>query len=153
MEIEILEKNKKSQFAYKDGNLLFYSTLKSNWTSRIIKIFNQNNDLVLELKCRSFFMKSIYKILFQNELLTTSITEINGRSIIFDQDKHLTVKPKSYISFSYNYYSGNAEIAELKKNILSSANKMIIDVKDDKLEFLDQIIIHVLSIETGVSVD
>lgn len=30
---------------------------------------------------------------------------------------------------------------------------MILDVKDDKTEFLDQIIIHVLSIETGVSVD
>ena len=153
MIIEIVKKNKQGLFAYKDGNLLFYSILKSNLTSRIVNIYNQNNDLLLELKCRSFFIKSFYKISFQNQLLTSFINEINGRSIIFDHDKCLTLRPKYYISFNYNYYFREAEIAQLKKKILSFSSKMILDINDDKLEFLDQIIIHILSIETEVSVD
>lgn len=153
MKIEIVQKNKQSLFAYKDGNLLFYSILKYNWTSRIVQIYNHNDNLVLELKFRSFFIKSTYKILFQDQLLTSFITDINGRSVIFDHDKCLTLKPKYYISFNYNYYYREAEIAQLKKKILSFSSKMVLDIKDKNLEFLDQIIIHVLSIETGASID
>lgn len=152
MKVEIIQKNKQSLFAYNDGNLLFYSIIKPNWTDRIVSIYNSNNDLLLELNCRSFFIKSFYKILFQNQSLI-SFVKINGRSIIFDHNKYLTIKPKYYISFNYNYYFGEFKIAEIKKKILSFSSKMILDIKDDKLEFLDQIVIHVLSIETGVSVD
>ena len=98
-------------------------------------------------------MKSFYKISFQNPLLTSFINEINGRSMLFDDDKYLIIRPKYYISVNYNYYFREVEIAKLQKKILSFSSKMILEINDDELEFLDQIIIHILSIETGVSVD
>ncbi|WP_163410942.1 LURP-one-related/scramblase family protein [Flavobacterium ajazii] len=153
MILEIIQKGTQSLFVYQDGQLLFYSVLKFNWINRIINIYNQNDDLFLELKCRSFFMKSNYQILFQNQSLTPFINEINSRTITFNNDKHLTVNQKHFISFNYNYYFRDTKIAELKKKIFSTSFKMILDINDENLEFSNQIIMHILSIETGVSVD
>ncbi|PXY47243.1 hypothetical protein [Flavobacterium hydrophilum] len=153
MILEIIQKGRQSLFVYQDGNLLFYSVVKFNWINRIINIYNQNDDLLLELKCRSFFMKSNYKILFQNQSLNPFINEINSRSITFNTDKYLTVDSKYFISFNYNYYFRDTKIAELKKKIFSISSKMTLELNDENLEFSDQIIMHILSIETGVSVD
>lgn len=153
MILEIIQKRRQSLFVYQDGKLLFYSVVRFNWINRIINIYNENDDLLLELKYRSFFMKSNYKILFQNQSLNPFINEINSRSITFNTDKHLTVDSKYFISFNYNYYFRDTKIAELKKKIFSTSSKMTLELNDENLEFSYLIIMHVLSIETGVSVD
>nr|WP_315239177.1 hypothetical protein [uncultured Flavobacterium sp.] len=153
MILEIIQKRRQSLFVYQDRKLLFYSVVRFNWINRIINIYNENDDLLLELKYRSFFMKSNYKILFQNQSLNPFINEINSRSITFNTDKHLTVDSKYFISFNYNYYFRDTKIAELKKKIFSTSCKMTLELNDENLEFSYLIIMHVLSIETGVSVD
>ncbi|KUJ62997.1 hypothetical protein AR687_06285 [Flavobacteriaceae bacterium CRH] len=153
MVIEIIEKKNESLFVYKEGKLLFYSTVKFNWISKNIKIYNQNDILLLELAYKSVFFKSTYKILYQNKFLTSLLTEVDGESIFFDTDKTITIKPANFISLShnFNYFFKENKIAEVKQNIWRISTKYELYLKDENLEFLDQIIIHILSIKTGFS--
>lgn len=151
MEIEIIEKQNQSLVAYKDGELLFYSTLKSNWFSRVIKIYNPHDVLVLELKYDGFF----YEILHQNKFMTKLISKISNDAVIFNNDQRVFIKTKYYISINhnFNYFFKDNKITEVKQNIWSFPTKYILNLNDQNIEFLDQIIFHVLSIKTGVSVD
>jgi hydroxymethylpyrimidine pyrophosphatase-like HAD family hydrolase len=151
MEIEIIEKQNQSLVAYKDGELLFYSTIKQNWFSRIIKIYNPYDVLVLELKYDSFS----YKILHQNKFMTKLICEINNNDILFNNDKRLYIKSFYFISINnnFNYFFKGRKIAQVKQKIISFSTKFLLTINDENLDFLDQIILHVLSIKTGFSID
>ncbi|MCM0667190.1 hypothetical protein [Flavobacterium tyrosinilyticum] len=155
MEIEIIEKQNQSLFVYKEGGLLFYSTVKFNWISRIIKIYNPYDVLALELKYGSFFQKSTYLILHQNKFMTKLISDIDSKILIFDNNKRLLTKSAHFFSLShnFNYFFEGKIIAQVKQNIFSIQTKYLLNVNDENLELLDQIIFHLLSIKTGYSVD
>lgn len=152
MEIEILEKDNQSLYAYKDGELLFYATIKFKWFNSLVKIFDHKNDLVLEVGIKAFF-KLEYNILFQNEALTKNIGEIYYSDIYFNENKRLTSKTRYFITFnaSLYYFSGKNEIAEIKQKIwnLSTRKKFILTIDDEYLEYLNQIIIHILVVQTS----
>lgn len=151
MEIEIIEKQNQSLVAYKDGELLFYSTIKSNWFSRVIKIYNPYDILVLELKYDGFF----YEILHQNKFMTRLICKINNEALIFNNDKRLYIKSAYFISINnnFNYFFKGNKIAQVKQKIINFSTKFSLNINDENLEFADQIIFHVLSIKTGFSID
>lgn len=151
MEIEIIEKQNQSLVAYKDGELLFYSTIKNNWFSRVIKIYNPHDVLILELKYDSFS----FNILHQNKFMTKLVSKINNEVIIFNNDKQLYIKSAYFISINnnFNYFFEGRKIAQVKQKFISFSTKFLLTVNDENLEFLDQIIFHVLSIKTGFSID
>src|SRR5271167_2899867 len=104
MDIEIIEKNNKRVFVYKEGELLFYSIIKFNWINRILKIYNSNNDLIIELQIGGFFMESTFAILFQNDNLLHNITAISESQIYFDENRSLKKRYNNrIISFNWNY--------------------------------------------------
>jgi len=152
MEIEIVEKQNQSLVAYKDGVLLFYSTFKSNWFSRIIKIYNPYDVLVLELKDDAFF----YEILHQNKFMTKHISKISKEAVIFSNGKRLFTKSAYFITINnnnFNYFFEGSKIAQVKQKIISFSTKFLLTVNDENFEFTDQIIFHVLSIKAGFSID
>ncbi|MFH6996422.1 hypothetical protein ACHRVZ_00740 [Flavobacterium sp. FlaQc-57] len=153
MEIEIVENRKQSLFAYKNGELLFYSTIKFNWLKKnLVKIFDSNDDLILELQSyESPFSSAKYKILFQNKEKTKYISEITQTNIFFNQNKSLRKTRGNHFSFNTNfsYFADRTKVADIKQKFWSSLQKMFLQVHDEKIEFLDQIIIHILAIRTG----
>ncbi|TPG37547.1 hypothetical protein [Flavobacterium pectinovorum] len=151
MEIEIIEKQNQCLVAYNDGVLLFYSTIKSNWFNRIIKIYNPYDVLVLELKDDAFF----YEILHQNKFMTKLISRISKEAIIFSNDKRLFTKSAYFITINnnFNYFFEGRKIAQVKQKIINFSTKFLLTINDEDLEFADQIIFHVLSIKTGFSID
>ena len=151
MEIEIVEKQNQSLVAYKDGELLFYSTIKSNWFSKIVKIYNPFDVLALELKVDAFD----FEILHQNKFMTKLISSIDTDAIIFSDDKRLYIKSTHFITINnnFNYFFEATKIAQVKQKIISFSTKFLLTINDENIEFIDQIIFHVLSIKTGFSVD
>ncbi|MDW8848754.1 hypothetical protein SD960_01520 [Flavobacterium sp. MMLR14_040] len=150
MIIEIVGKNQ-SLVAYNEGELLFYSTIESNWFSRIIKIYNPYDVVALELKVDAFS----YEILHQNKFMTKLISRINNEYMIFDNDKRLDIKSTYFIALNNNcnYFFEGIKTAHLKQKIMSFSTKFLLTINDENLEFLDQIIFHVLSIKTGFLID
>jgi hypothetical protein len=151
MEIEIIEKQNHSLFVYKEGQLLFYSTVKFNWFNKIIKVYNPYDVLALELKNDPFY----FEIFHQNKFMTRLICKINNEAIIFNNNKRLYVKTAYFISINnnFNYFFEGRKIAQVKQKIVSFSTKFLLTVNDENLEFLDQIIFHVLSIKTGFSIE
>ncbi|CAA9201987.1 hypothetical protein [Flavobacterium collinsii] len=151
MTIEFTEDKKQSFFAYKNDELLFYSTIKFNWLRKnLVKIFNSNNDLILELQSyEPVFSSPKYKILFQNKQKTKDISEITELNLFFDINKKIRKTNENLFSFktSFSYYSTTTKIADLKVKYWSS--KMSLQINDENIEFLDPIIIHLLSTYTG----
>ncbi|MHC0441852.1 hypothetical protein [Flavobacterium sp. 3-210] len=151
MEIEIIEKQEQCLFVYEEDELLFYSTVKFNWFSRIIKIYNPFDVLVLELKFDNFS----YQVLHQNKFMTKDVYKIDEKALFFNKDKRLYIKSKWFITFNHNFnyfFKGN-KIADVKQNIWSLITKYQLNINNESLEFRNQLIFHVLAIKTGYSVD
>ncbi|MFG4002389.1 hypothetical protein [Flavobacterium aquidurense] len=152
MDIEFVENKKQSLYAYKDDELLFYSTIKFNWLRKnSVKIFDFNDDLILELlSYESPFGSAKYEILFQNKEKTKDIIEITG-VYISDHNKILRRTTANYFSLnnSFSYFLEGNTIADVKEKFWSSSQKMSLKIDVEKGEFLNNIIIHILSTRTG----
>lgn len=151
MEIKIIEKQNQSLAVYKDGGLLFYSTIKFNWFNRVVKIYNPHDVLVLELKHDTYS----YEILHQNKFMTKLISNINNETITFNTNKRLFVKSRYFISINqdFNYFLKKDKIAQVKQKTINYCTAFLLDINEEYLEFTDQIILHVLAIKTGFSYD
>ncbi len=153
MEIEIVENKKQSLYVYKADELLYYSTIKFNWLNKnLIKIFNSNNDLVLEIQRHTGpFRSTTYKILFQN----IKIKDVTDDSLSFDEDKILKNIKNDFLSFNQNsiYLCNEIKVAEIKQKLWNSPQKIILNVDEKFLDFLNFIIIHVLLTKTGHNSD
>ncbi|WP_433830689.1 hypothetical protein [Flavobacterium anhuiense] len=151
MEIDILY-TKEGLRVCKDDNLLFYSKGNSNFINRIVKVFNPNNNLLLELKIIDLIFKNKYKILFQNQdLLGFNITHVNYYDMSLDGGTSFKKRYNNrIISFNWNYYYlyGETKIAQVKHNVKDHPNMMVVNVNDDNLSFLNWILIHVLLTRT-----
>ncbi|MCD9573931.1 hypothetical protein [Flavobacterium soyae] len=152
MEIEIIEDKNQNLFVYKDGKLLFYSTIKFNWLRKnLIKIFDSNDDLILELQSyEPVFSSAKYEILFQDKDKIKDIIEIN-KSYISNQDTILRITPENIFSFNtdFSYFLDGIKVADIKHKFWSSSQKISVLFDNENIELLDQIIIHILSIHTG----
>lgn len=147
MEIEIIHKNRGLR-AFKDNTLLFYSTAKINIFKRFIKVFNYDDILVLELKITDLIFKTSYKILFQNNDLISHVTRISYDDIFFDKNDSLNKRFNNRtISFNwdYCYFYKNVKITQIKHNTKKYPCIMVLDIEEKNLNFLDQILIHILS--------
>ncbi|GEM_PF-4394155 len=147
MEIKIIQVNK-SLRAFKDNSLLFYSTAKINIFNRIIKVFNCDDILVLELKITDLIFKTSYKILFQNNNLINHIEEISYKEILFDNGESFVKRfNHRIISYYHNYYYiyKNTKIVQVNHNTKNYRCKMIVDIDDQNSCFLNQILVHILS--------
>ena len=153
MKIEIVENRKQSLFAYKNDELLFYSTIKFNWLKKnLVKIFDSNDDLILELQSyEPPFSSAKYKILFQNIEKTKDISEITEIDMFFNLNKSLRKTKGNYFSFNINfsYFSETIKIADIKQKFWSSTQKMYLEINDENIDFLNYIMIHILSTRTG----
>lgn len=151
MQIKVIEKQNQSLVAYKDGELLFYSTIKFNWFNRVIKIYNPHDILVLELKYDGFS----YEILHQNKFMTKLISEINNKTVVFNSDKRLYVKSRYFFSINqdFNYFFKKNKIAQVEQKSTNFINTFLLGINDEYLEFEDQLIFHVLAIKTGFAND
>lgn len=155
MELEIVQDKKQGLYVYKNDELLFYSKVKFNWTNTIITIYDRNDILVLEVKYKMTFIKTYYKILFQNELVTESISEITDTRIIFGIDKRLYTKQDYFIAISgnFSYYFKEFRVSQLKQKNWVSKPKILLSINDENLEFLNPVILHLLAIRAGYSSD
>lgn len=147
MEIEIVDLDRGLR-AFKDNSLLFYSTVKINIFNRIIKVFNYDDILVLELKVTDIILKINYKILFQNNDLINHIARIGYNSIFLDEDKSLKKRFNNRIisfNWNYSYFYNNVRIAQVKHNTKKYPCIMVLDIEEKNLNFRDQILIHILS--------
>lgn len=153
MTVEILEDKKQSLFAYKNNDLLFYSTIKFNWLKKnLVKIFDSNDNLILELQSHNPpFSSSKYKILFQNKEKTKDISEISEIKLFFNLNKSLRKTKGNYFSFNTNfsYFSETIKIADIKQKFWSSSQKLSLEINPENIDFLNHIIIHILSTRTG----
>lgn len=152
MKIEIVEDKKQSLFAYKDEELLFYSTIKFNWLRRnLIKIFDCNDNLVLELKrTEPVFSSNKFKILFHNEVKLQGLVELNETFISFEKNKILKRKSNNFLTnINFSYFYNDNKIADIKEILWTSLQKQYLEIENENVHFLDQIIIHILSIKTG----
>ena len=134
--------------AFKDNSLLFYSTAKINIFNRIIKVFNYADILVLELKITELIFKTSYKILFQNNDLISHVSRISYDDIFFDENESLKKRFNNrIISFNWNYcyFHKNVKIAQVKHNTKKYPCIMELSIEEKNLNFLDQILIHILS--------
>lgn len=154
MEIEIVENKKQSLYVYRNDELLYYSTVEFNWYKTIIKIFDHNNDLVLDLENRVIFINNYYKILFQKENLLNDISDITDDHILFNKNKKLKKKYNNrFISMNWNYHYTFEEtrIAEVTQNLWKSPRRILLNMNDENLDFLHSIIFHILAVQTGNS--
>ncbi|WP_431241583.1 hypothetical protein ACQ9BO_16265 [Flavobacterium sp. P21] len=153
MEIEIIENNKQSLFVYKNGELLFYSTIKFNFLRKnIIKIFDSNDELVLELKSyQTPFSSAKFEILFQNKDKTNDINEITEVYLTFDHNQTIRRIGENHFSFNLksSYFINKIKIADIKLKFWTSTQKMSLNLNLEYEEFLDSIIFHILSTRTG----
>ncbi|WP_417941595.1 hypothetical protein [Flavobacterium sp. RS13.1] len=153
MTVEILEDKKQSLFAYKNNDLLFYSTIKFNWLKKnLVKIFDSKDNLILELQSHNPpFSSSKYKILFQNKEKTKDISEISEIKLFFNLNKSLRKTKDNYFSFNTNfsYFSETIKIADIKQKFWSSSQKLSLEINPENIDFLNHIIIHILSTRTG----
>lgn len=154
MEVDIFY-DKGGLRAHKKDELLFYSRSSAtnmNLFQRIIKVFNHDDNLVLELKITDLIIKSNYKILFQNNDLINHITRIDYCHIYFDENKNLIKRYNNrIISFNWNYYYvfKDIKIAQIKHNAKYYPCKMVVIIDNENLGFLNQILIHVLAMRTA----
>jgi hypothetical protein len=155
MEIEILQDKKQSLYVYKNDELLFYSKVKFNWSNRIIAIYDNNDILLLEVKYKMTFIKTYYKILFQNELIPENISEITNTRIIFDFGKRLYIKQDYFfnITGNFSYYFKEIRVSQLKQKNWISKPKMLLNINNENLEFLNPVIFHILLIRAGYNSD
>ncbi|MDL2144517.1 hypothetical protein QQY79_18470 [Flavobacterium tructae] len=153
MEVEI-RYNKEGLSAHKNNELLFYSTTKINFlnTNRTIKIYNHDNNLVLELFITESIINTNYKILYYNNSLLANIEEIGLDDIHFDGGKNLKKRYNNrIISYYLDYYyiHEQTKIAQVKHKVKNHRCKMLITIEDQNLTFLNQILIHILSTRTA----
>ncbi|MFB3386931.1 hypothetical protein [Flavobacterium sp. LAR06] len=155
MEIEILRDKKESLYVYKNEELLFYSKVKFNWNNRIIMIYNHNDILLLEVKYKMTFVKTYYKILYQNELVTENISEITNTRIIYNFGKRLYIKQDYFIALdgNFSYYFKEVRVSQLKQKNWVSKPKISLNIDDENLEFLNPVILHFLAIRAGYNSD
>lgn len=155
MEINIVEKNNLDLYAYNDENLLFYSRFKHFYLKKnVVRIYNQNDELILELKNYQILFLIKYKIVFQERKITKNITEIKDEEIRFDYDKIIEKRTNLFtLNQNASYFSSDIEIAKLKQKMWNFPQKMQITFDDNKLEFLNIFIIHILATRTGLSSD
>lgn len=155
MVIEIVQDKKQNLYVYKNEELLFYSKVKFNWSNRIIAIYDNKDILILEVKYKMTFIKTYYKILFQNELITENISEITNTRIIYDYGKRLYIKQDYFISLdgNFSYYFKEFRVSQLKQKIWVSKPKMLLTVNDESLQFLNPVIFHILAIRAGCNSD
>lgn len=132
--------------------MLFYSTIKFNWFRKnLIKIFDSNDDLILELQSyEPVFSSGRYKILFQNKNKTKDIILID-KIYISNQNVMLRRTQENIFSFNTNfsYFLDEIKVADIKHKFWSSLQKIFVKIDNENIELLDQIIIHILSIRTG----
>lgn len=151
MEIDILY-TKEGLGARKDDNLLFYSKRNFNFINRIVKVFNYNNDLLLELKIIDLIFKNKYKILFQNQdLLGCNIIKMNYHEMYLDGGESIKKRYNNrIISFNWNYYYlyKQTKIAQVKHNVKYHPNMMVVNINDENLSFVNLLLIHILLTRT-----
>ncbi|MEN2399529.1 hypothetical protein GKZ90_0007055 [Flavobacterium sp. MC2016-06] len=151
MKIQIEEGKNHSLYAYKDDELLFYSTIKFYWNKRIIKIFDKNNELILEVKSKMIFCEAKYSFLFQNEDLAKNIMKINCDEIHFGENQYLNRKKDDFFSLNLNgsYFLKEIKIGEIKQKWWRSKKKILLDLgNNENLKFLEYIIVHILVVNT-----
>lgn len=156
-EIEIVENKKQCLFAYKNDNLLFYSTIDFKWTKKnLVKIFDKNDNLILEIQSYDApFRSPKFKILSQKNLKGKNIREITTDFISFDNDKTLSRHRDDFFSLNQNYshFFNQIKIAETKQKAWNSLQKINLNVDEKYLDFQDLIIIHDLVVRTGYNSD
>lgn len=153
MEIKILENKKRSLYAYKNDELLFYSTFKFNWLRKnLVKIFDSNDELIIELQSyEPPFGSTKYKILYQNNEKTKNVSQITETHIFFNLNKSIRRTRGNYFSFNtkFSYFSDIIKISDIKEKFWSSLQNLSLTIDIENIDFLDQIIIHILSTRTG----
>ncbi|MEG0851414.1 MAG: hypothetical protein RSF34_10920 [Flavobacterium sp.] len=153
MVIEIVENKKQSLFVYRNEELLFYSTIKFNWLRKnLIKIFDPTDELILELQSyETPFSSAKFEILFQNKNITKDITEITKTSLSFDQNKTIKRISEKYFSFNlkHSYFLDKIKLADMKGKFWSTTQKISLNLNMEHEEFINPIIIHILSTKTG----
>ncbi|MBS7253905.1 hypothetical protein [Flavobacterium branchiicola] len=153
MEIKIIEDKKQSLYAYKNDQLLFYSTIKFNWLRKnLVRIFDSNDQLVLELQISETpFGSAKFKILFQNKGLIKDVTEITKTNILFDGNKKIRKTSENLFSFNLksSYFLEKSKIADVEGKFWTTTQKFYIDFDSEYEEFLNLVIIHILATRTG----
>ncbi|MEO7976415.1 hypothetical protein [Flavobacterium sp.] len=156
MKVEIVEGKNHSLYAYKDNELLFYSTMDFNfWKKTKIKIFNKNDILILELQRKEFFInliKNDFKILFQNSGFIKNIMEINSDLIHYEENKKIVKNNIYFLSFGsqYSYNLNGIKIGKVnQKKFWASRRFFLVEINDNDLEYLEYIIIHFLANNTN----
>lgn len=157
MEVEIVENRKQSLFAYKNGELLFYSTIKFNWLKKnLVKIFDSKDNLILELQSYDAPFRPLnLKVLSQNIDKTKNIIQISEYEIVFNENKKLMSQKQDLLSFNQNcfYWYNGIKIAEIKQTMWNSPQKIILHIDEKELKLLDFLIIHILAVRTGYNSD
>lgn len=153
MEIKIIENKKQSLYVYKNDELLFYSTIKFNWTRKnLVKIFNSNDELIIEVQSyEPMFGSAKYKIIFQNkEEIKDCIIGITEDQIFFNDNKILNKQNSDFLSFNQNclYFFNKIMIAKIEQKMWNSPQKIILNIDEKESNFLN-VIIHVLIVRTG----
>ena len=101
------------------------------------------------------FIKTYYKILYQNELVTENISEITNTRIIYNFGKRLYIKQDYFIALdgNFSYYFKEIRVSQLKQKNWVSKPKISLNIDDENLEFLNPVILHILAIRAGYNSD
>lgn len=156
MEIDIRYAKKVSLQAFKNEELLFYSTVNHNLFSRNIKVFSNDDNLVLEIKITDLIFTNHYKILFQNNNFIDPIEWIDVGHIYFSKSKILKKRYNNrIISFYWDYYYiyEDIKVAQIKHKVKNSSSKMSIIIEDQYACFRNKILIHILAVRTADPAD
>ncbi|MNX13969.1 hypothetical protein D3C86_437810 [compost metagenome] len=152
MEIDIVY-TKEGLSAYKDDNLLFYSKGSFNFINRIVKLFNDNDKLLLEVKIIDLIFIDKYKIFFQDQdLLGYNITQMDYYEMCLDRGTSIKKRYNNrIISFNWNYYYlyEQNKIAQVKHNVKYYPILMVVNVNDENLSFVNLLLIHILLTRTN----
>ncbi|MDO8317452.1 MAG: hypothetical protein Q7T12_08015 [Flavobacterium sp.] len=148
MEFKIIEQKNRGLNVYKNEDLIFYSTIKTNWLkTNLIKIFDKSGNKIIELNKTGIFTDKI-RILNQNIEFTKNISEIKTLKICYG--KSIQIKT-SIIIFPFLkpkiFYYNNGPIGVLKENF-KPKKEFTLTIEEENIEFLNPIIFYILTINT-----
>ena len=89
--------------------------------------------------------------MFQNKNITKDITEITKTSLSFNQNRTIKRISEKYFSFNlkHSYFLDKIKLADMKGKFWSTTQKISLNLNMEHEEFINPIIIHILSTKTG----